>query len=123
MRRTVTIRLEGELLERAEKMAEKYDVSINKILKDTIENFLPTTDVPGAFLNDVGLSHILKRDIPIRAILPFTSSMLRYNMVTDFTINIKGKDAVINPFPERSMLCTIKIIERLYQTIKVNENE
>jgi len=90
---------------------------VSHIIKDAVENFLPYSDIPEDFIVSSGLSHVLKKGIPIRSILPFTSSMLRFNMLSDFEININGRKAFINPYPEYSMLCSIKIIERLYQTV------
>ena len=120
MARSVTVKLEGDVLERAERMCEIYNVSLPKLIKDTIENFLPYSDVPKEFINETGLLNILKREIPIRAILPFTSSMLGFNMVSDFEIDLNGRKVFINPYPEHSMLCAIKIIERLFQAIQTN---
>jgi len=117
MRKSITVKLDDETSERAAAVAKKFNVSVSHIIKDAVENFLPYSDIPEDFIVSSGLSHVLKKGIPIRSILPFTSSMLRFNMLSDFEININGRKAFINPYPEYSMLCSIKIIERLYQTV------
>lgn len=117
MPKTISVRIDDATAERAAEASKKFNISTGHIIKDAIENFLPYSDIPYNFLVSTGLSHILKKGIPIRSILPFTTSMLRYNMVSDFEININGRTAFINPYPEYSLLCGIKIIERLYQTV------
>lgn len=117
MRKSITIKLDDQTAERAAQVAKKFNVSVSHIIKDAIENFLPYSDIPDAFIASTGLFHVLKKGVPIRSILPFTTSMLRFNMISDFEININGRTAFINPYPEYSLLCGIKIIERLYQTV------
>lgn len=94
MPKSITIKLDDDTTRRAIETADKFGISINRIIKDAVENFLPYSTIPDKFITDTGLSNVLKKGVPIRSILPFTSSMLRYNMVGDFEINIKGVKAL-----------------------------
>lgn len=122
MRTNLNTPLNKELKDNVTVIAKKFGVTPTQLVRDTLENFMPFITVPDEFLTSSGLFHILPKGVPIRAILPFTASMLGYNMVDEFTINLNGNHVKINPYPEYSMLCGIKIIERLYQTIRGNEN-
>ena len=118
----ITGYVDDKLKERLTATCDKFDLSTSYIIKNTLENFLPFTNIPEDFIMQAGLGKIFNQGVPLRAVLPFLSSMLGYNMINDYTIKIRGKEEYINPYPEYSVLCMIKLIERLYQAIKVNEN-
>ncbi len=115
----ITIALTTEEAEKLDKTCKQFNIKPSDLIKDTIKNFLSFIDIPQDFIEQTKLPAIFKLNIPIRTILPYLSSVLGYKMTNDFVININDKDYKIDPYPAYSMLCGIKLTERLYQTINI----
>lgn len=110
----------NQLKGRLQETKRLFGVPKGVLVKNALENFLPTTAIPEDFIDRCGFDLMVKQNVPIRAVLPYTSAMLGYFMDGEFRLKI-GSDCVnINPYPEHSILCNIKIIERLYQALKLN---
>jgi len=116
---SLTIRLSKESKQRLFFVAGQFNLKPATIINDVIDNFLPFVDIPEDFIIKTGLLNILNKNVPLRSILPFTASMLSFNMVNEFNINIKGHEYKIDPYPEYSLIAGIKMIERLYQVTKI----
>ena len=123
MKSNINIPVDSKTKERLNAVAATYGITMSTLLRDTIENFLPGSTVPKEFISDTGQLYVFNKGVPLRAILPFMSSMLGFKMVDDFAINIKGRDYKIDPYPEYSLLCNIKICERLYQVMELAKRE
>jgi len=121
MRTNINVPIDEVIKERLQAVSTTYGISMANLIRDTIENFLPGSTVPKEFISDAGQLYVFNKGVPLRAILPFMSSMLGFKMVDDFTINIKGRDYKIDPYPEYSLLCNIKMCERLYQVIELSK--
>ncbi len=117
---TTTIRVNKNLRERLAQTKATFGISRTILIQNILENFLPIDPLPDDFIERCGFDLMVKQNTPIRAILPYTAAMLGYFMDGEFRLKI-GSDCVnINPYPEHSILCNIKIIERLYQVLSLN---
>jgi len=117
---TISLTLDDSLEERFNTTKEVFGFSGPDLVRNTLENFLPSSALPKDFINRCNFDLMVKQNIPIRAILPYSAAMLGYFMDGEFMLKIGPERVIINPYPEHSILCNIKIIERLYQALMLN---
>ena len=117
---TISLTLDDTLAERFDATKKAFSISGSELVKNTLENFLPSSTIPEDFITRCNFDLMVKQNIPIRAILPYSAAMLGYFMDGEFRLKIGSERVIINPYPEHSILCNIKIIERLYQALRTN---
>ena len=115
----ISVKADDALVKRFEDTKKAFSVSGSELVKNTLENFLPSNPVPEDFINRCTFDLMIKQNIPIRTILPYGAAMLGYFMDGEFRLKIGPERVIINPYPEHSILCNIKIIERLYQALSL----
>lgn len=97
-------------------IASSIGLKQSEIIRDTLDNFLPIDPIPEHFIKEVDINFLLKKGAPIRTIVPYIASKLGYVMYGEWTIkNKQGQTFILNPFPEYSYLCTIRIVEQIYR--------
>lgn len=102
--------------ERLNSVATLFGLRQSEIIRDTIDNFLPIDPIPEAFIKQVDINFLLKNGSPIRTILPYMASKLGYTMYGEWTIKNKNGDKyTLNPFPEYSHLCVVRLVEQVYK--------
>lgn len=105
-----------EQRKRLNEVASSFNMKQSELVRDTLDNFLPIDPIPEHFVKMIDINFLLKKGAPIRTIVPYITSKLGYVMYGEWTIkNGQGQTFTLNPFPEYSHLCAIRIVEQIYK--------
>jgi hypothetical protein len=100
---------------RLQRYCKALEIKQAHLMRDTIDSFLPHDLVTEDFLRQTNALFLLKNGAPIRTLLPNMAVNLGYTVHDDWYIKYNGETLKLDPLPERSLICGIRIIEMLWK--------
>ncbi len=119
----ITFNLEDNVKSRLLQTLSNFDLRMAPVMRNTVKALTINTYIPLDFLDRFNVDFIIKSGMPIRTIAPYLSSYANMDVIGDFLLSdVKGNKIRLDPYPEYSLLCIIKMVEKLYLGLKVVNN-